>query len=121
MRTSISFAIAVLIVALLGAYAVLADSAPPQKQSKVYALPGSTQSADISPNEQSVVTVGKRQWDLATSEKKTVVRLWNFKEAKQLAVFTTPQSDVRVAPKGYVLERLAASQLFVSRRTETQL
>jgi len=105
MRTSIRFAIAVLLVALIGAHAVLADSAPPQKQLKAYALPGRTQSADISPNEQSVVTVGTRQWDVATSEKKTVVQLWNFKEAKQLAEFTTPQSEVRVAPKGYVLDR----------------
>ena len=105
MRTSIRFAIAVLLVALIGAHAVLADSAPPQKQLKAYALPGRTQSADISPNEQSVVTVGTRQWDVATSEKKTVVQLWNFKEAKQLAEFTTPQSEVREAPKGYVLDR----------------
>jgi len=105
MRTSIRFALAALIAALIGAHAVLADSAPPQKQLKAYALPGSTRSADISPNEQSVVTVGTRQWDLATSEKKTVVQLWNFKEAKQLAEFTTPQSEVRVAAKGYVLDR----------------
>ena len=92
-------------VALLGAYAVLADSAPPQKQLRAYALPGSTQSADISPNEQSVVTVGTRQLDLAAPEKKTVVQLWNFKEAKQLAEFTTPQSEPRPAPQGYLLDR----------------
>jgi WD40 repeat protein len=50
-------------------------------------------------------TVGTGQWAVATSEQKTVVQLWNFKEAKQLAEFTTPRSEVRVAKKDYVLDR----------------
>ena len=86
---------------------VFADSAPPQKQLKTYALPDSTQSADISPDEQSVVTMGAKKRDVTGSEEKTtvhVVQLWNFREGKQLAEFTAQESEVRVAPKGYVLD-----------------
>jgi WD40 repeat protein len=84
------------------------DTAPAQKQLKTYALPDSTRSADISPDEQSVATVGTKKLDVADSGKKTIVpivQLWNFKEGKQLAEFTAQQSQVRVAPKGYLLDR----------------
>jgi hypothetical protein len=109
MSLSTRFATAVLIAfSLDGAVVALADAGPPQKQLKTYALPDNTQSADISPDEQSVVTVGTKKLDVADSEKNTivyVVQLWNFKEGKQLAEFTAQQSEVRVAPKGYYLDR----------------
>jgi WD40 repeat protein len=81
---------------------------PPQMQLKTYALPEGTQSADVSPDEQSVATVALRKLEVADSEKRTIVhivQLWNFKEGKQLAEFTAQQPEVRVAPKGYHLDR----------------
>jgi len=85
-----------------------AELSPPQKQLKTYSLPEGTQSADISPDEQWVVTVGTKKLDVAASENKAVVhvvRLWNFKEGKQVAEFAAQRSEVRAAPKGYVLDR----------------
>lgn len=108
MNVSISFASATLIAFLAAAVNSALQDSPPQKQLKTYALPDSTQSVDVSPDEQSVVTVGTRKLDVADSEKKTivhVVQLWNFREGKQLAEFTVQQSEVRVAPKGYHLDR----------------
>src|ERR1700682_4709030 len=105
MRLFTSLASAVLIGLLVDS--AFGDS-PPQKQLKTYALPDGTQSADISRDEQSVVTARTKKLDVADSEKKTiehVVQLWNFKEGKQLAEFTAQQSEVRVAPKGYLLDR----------------
>jgi hypothetical protein len=99
----------VLVVFLLAeVHAIRGDTAPPQKQLKTYALPDGTRSADISPDEQSVVIVSTKKLDVADSEKKTIVpivQLWNFKEGKQLAEFTVQQSQVRAAPKGYLLDR----------------
>jgi WD40 repeat protein len=109
MRLSTRFATVVAIAfSFSGADVVLADAGPPQKQLKTYALPDSTQSADISTDEQSVVTVATKKLDLADSAEKKivhVVQLWNFKEGKQLAEFTAQQSEVRVAPKGSHLDR----------------
>jgi WD40 repeat protein len=108
MSVSTSFASAVLIALLVApSDSALGNSLPSQQVLKTYALPESTQSADISPDEQSVVTVGTRKLDVADSEKKTiahVVQLWNFKEGKQLAEYTAQKSEVRVAPKGSHLD-----------------
>jgi hypothetical protein len=98
---------AVIAFSLLVGEAARGQLSPPQKQLKTYALPDRTQSADISPDEQSVVTVGTKKLDLADSKEKTsvhIVQLWNFKEGKQLAEFTAQQSEVRVAPKGSHLD-----------------
>ena len=108
MSASTRCAFAILIISLIPAVKPALGDAPPQKQLKTYALPDSTQSADISPDEQSVVTLGMKHLDLADLEKKAivhVVQLWNFREGKQLAEFTAQQSEVRVAPKGYLLDR----------------
>jgi len=108
MRVSTSLASAVLIALLIEPVDPALGDSPPQKQLKTYALPDGTQSADIAPDEQSVVTVGTKKLDVADSEKKTivhVVQVWNFKEGKQLAEFTAQQSEARVAPKGYLLDR----------------
>jgi len=108
MRVSTSLASAVLIALLIEPVDPALGDSPPQKQLKTYALPDGTQSADIAPDEQSVVTVGTKKLDVADSEKKTivhVVQVWNFKEGKQLAEFTAQQSEVRVAPRGYHLDR----------------
>jgi WD40 repeat protein len=106
-RVSANLIVGVLIVSSFGAvHSAFGDSLPPQQVLKTYALPDSTQSADISPDEQSVVTVCTRKLEVANSEKKTivhVVQLWNLKEGKQLAEFTAQRSEVRVAPEGYHL------------------
>jgi len=108
MNVSNSFASAMLIALLVAPVDSALGDSPPQKQLKTYALPDRTQSADISPDEQSVVTLGMKQLDLADSEMKAivhVVQLWNFREGKQLAEFAAQQSEVRVAPKGTHLDR----------------
>src|SRR6267378_3881665 len=108
MSVSTSFAAAALIALLVVPVDSALGDSPPQRQLRTYALPDGTQSADISPDEQSVVTVGTKKLDVADSEKKTivhVVQLWNFKEGKQVAEFTAQQSEVRVAPRGYHLDR----------------
>ena len=108
MSVSTSFAAAALIALLVVPVDSALGDSPPQRQLGTYALPDGTQSADISPDEQSVVTVGTKKLDVADSEKKTivhVVQLWNFKEGKQVAEFTAQQSEVRVAPRGYHLDR----------------
>src|SRR5258708_9451170 len=108
MSVSTSFAAAALIALLVVPVDSALGDSPPQRQLGTYALPDGTQSADISPDEQSVVTVGTKKLDVADSEKKTivhVVQLWNFKEGKQVAEFTAQQAAVRVAPRGYHLDR----------------
>src|SRR6267378_1196671 len=108
MSVSTSFAAAALIALLVVPVDSALGDSPPQRQLGTYAIPDGTQPADISPDEQSVVTVGTKKLDVADSEKKTivhVVQLWNFKEGKQLAEFTAQQSEVRVAPRGYHLDR----------------
>jgi len=98
---------AVIAFSLLAGEVARGQLSPPQKQLKTYALPDSTQSADISPDEQSVVTVSTKKLDVADSQKRAivhVVQLWNFKEGKQLAEFTAQQSEVRVAPQGSHLD-----------------
>jgi WD40 repeat protein len=108
MNVSTSFASVMLIVLLVAQVDPAAGDTPPQKQLKTYALPDGTQSADISPDEQSVVTVALRKLDVPDSEKKTivnVVQLWSFKEGKQLAEFAAKQAEAREAPKGYHLDR----------------
>jgi WD40 repeat protein len=108
MRVSTSLASAVLIALLTAPVDSAQGDSLPQKQLKTYALPDSTQSADISPDEQSVVTVGTKKLGVADCETKTivhVVQLWNFKEGKQLAEFTAQPSEARVALEGYFLDR----------------
>jgi hypothetical protein len=103
----------VLVLFLLAEVDVIrSDTAPPQEQLKTYALPNGTQSADISPDEQFVVTASNttkpHAADSADSKTKAivdVVQLWNFKEGKLRAEFTAQESEVRVAPKGYLLDQ----------------
>lgn len=108
MNVSTSFASAIFISFLAAPVSSALGDSLPQKQLKTYALPDSTQSADISPDEQLAVTVCTKKLEVADSESKTtvqVVQLWNFKEGKLLAEFTARQPEVRVAPKGYLLDR----------------
>jgi WD40 repeat protein len=61
-----------------------------QKELKTYALPENTNSADISPNEELVVTARAIRNDLARSPDKppaSVIQLWKFKEQKLIAEF----------------------------------
>lgn len=103
MIVSTSFVSAVFIVFSLAA----ADSAlgnSPQQQLKTYALHNSPNSADISPDEQLVVTETTNKNDGADSGTKTfaeVVQIWKFKEDKLIAEFTAQRVQVKASSKNY--------------------
>jgi WD40 repeat protein len=79
------------------------DSPPPQQQLKAYALRGSPNSADISPDEQFVVTestVKNNGVDPGTNTFAEVVRAWNFRESTLMGEFVAQRTDVRADAKG---------------------
>jgi hypothetical protein len=80
------------------------DVAPPQRQLKTYALHNSPHSADMSPDEQLVVTESTIQQSTGDAGTKTfheVVQLWNFKEDKLIAEFPTQRAEVKASTGGY--------------------
>jgi WD40 repeat protein len=83
-----------------------AQTPAPHKDLKIYALPENTNSADISPSEELVVTARTKRNDLALSPDKpsaSVIQLWKFKEQKLIAEFPDVGYRipiVRFAPDG---------------------
>lgn len=96
-RLFIWLAAAVIVaLSLAAADSAVAGPAPPQRQLKTYALHNSPNSADISPDEQLVVTESTVKSDGADSGTKTffeTVQVWNFKEDKLIAEFRTQGGD----------------------------
>ena len=79
---------AVLAFGLFDGAALRAQAAVPHKELKIYALPENTNSADISPSEELVVTARAERNDPALSPDKrsaSVIQLWKFKEQKLIA------------------------------------
>lgn len=77
---------------------------PPQKNLKEYALHGDPNSADISPDEQLVVTENTVRMDadeLGTKLFAEVVELWNFKQGKLVAESRLRLVAAKKFPKGY--------------------
>jgi hypothetical protein len=109
MRSLNTLTAAILIIwTFIGVDALRGDTSPPQKQLKTYALPVGTQSADISPDEQTVVTVLTKKLDPPHVKDKTnmrVVQLWDFKEGEVLAQFVARQPEQSIAPKGISVAR----------------
>lgn len=80
------------------------DTAPPQAELKTFPLHNSPHSADISPDEKTVVTECTFQSETGNPGTKglaEVVQLWNFEEDKLVAEFRLPQIEVEVSAKGY--------------------
>jgi WD40 repeat protein len=80
------------------------DEGPPQIQLVAYALHSNPNSADISPDEQSVVTeITRREEtpDPGTKRFLEVAEIWNFKEDKLLAEFLLEQNDVKASAASY--------------------
>ena len=107
MRFLAAFLTAAVFVTAFSDRASLHSQTPaPQKGLKTYALPENTNSADISPNEELVVTSGAARSDLAVSPYKltaSVIQLWKFKEQKLIAEFPDVGYRipiVRFAPDG---------------------
>src|SRR5271168_4509912 len=98
MRVSASIALAVLFAFSVGtADSVLGESPASQTQLKTYPLPDNLNSADISPDEQSVVTESTIMTDVSTATTRTfadVVQLWNFRENRMVSAFTAERVDV---------------------------
>jgi WD40 repeat protein len=103
MRPSTVFSAALLIAFSFAAVDSFSrDSAPPQQQLKTYALRGSPNSADISPDEQLVATEDtvKTSGDSGTQTFAEVVQLWNFKENRLMGEFSAQQADVKANANG---------------------
>jgi WD40 repeat protein len=77
-----------------------ANDAPPPRQLKTYPLHNNPDSADISPDEQFVVTairLPKESTDSRNRQFVEVVQLWNFREDKLVAEFQPPQLDAKTS------------------------
>src|ERR1700733_4526957 len=103
LRLPITFICALLFVfsaSLAGAASE--NDAPPQRQFRTFSLHDSPNSADISPDEQMVVTESTSQIptdDFAIVRKAEVVRIWNFREDRLAAEFRLPEVQVKAYPK----------------------
>lgn len=99
LKTALRLCSAILICASVGLL-VFADDAPPPRQLKTYPLHNNPDSADISPDEQFVVTAVRLPTGSSDSRNKQVVeavQLWNFREDKLLAEFHPPQPDANTS------------------------
>jgi WD40 repeat protein len=98
-----------------------AQTPAPHKELKIYALPENTNSADISPSEELVVTARAKRNDLALSPDKpsaSVIQLWKFKEQKLIAEFPDVGYRipiVRFAPDGSNILALLGQTIHVLR------
>ncbi len=105
MRVSTSIISAILIaISFATVDSVLGDSPALQKQLKTYPLRNNPNSADISPDEQFVVTESTLTTDAPNPRTRTfaeVVQLWNFREDRLVAEFTAAREDVEASPKGF--------------------
>lgn len=102
-------ATAMFFVLLVGGVDVVRGESPAQQtQLKTYPLPLGTKSADLSPDEQFVVTDVYEKNDAAEPGKNPysdLIQLWNLKQEHHVAKFSTPSPDVRLytpsSPGGY--------------------
>jgi WD40 repeat protein len=105
MRVSASIASAVLFALSFGTPgSVLGDSRALQKQLNTYPLPDNSNSADISPDEQWVVTESTTMADASNATTRTftdVVQLWNFREDRLVSAFNAERVDVEASPRGF--------------------
>ena len=92
---------------------MLVDSSPPQKELKTYALHDSVNSADISPDEQLVVTerTKKAYADSTTNIFSEVIQTWNFKEDKLVAEFTAQRVDVKASSTGHFFDPVRGQRI----------
>src|SRR5260370_1720234 len=101
-----SFTTAIFVVLLFGGVDVIRTEFPaPQKQLKTYSLPIDTKSADISPDEQLVVTVFTVKKDRAESggtPYSDFIQLWNIKDEHLVAEYSAASPDVRISSSRYV-------------------
>jgi WD40 repeat protein len=88
--------------------AIRSEPALPQTQLKAYPLPVGTKSADISPDEQYVVTDAyEKNYEAreGTNPYSDLIQLWNFKQERLIGKFSTLSPDVRLytraVPGGY--------------------
>ncbi len=82
---------------------VRGDTVPPQAELKTFPLHNSPHSADISPDEKSVVTectFQSQTGDAGTKGFTEVVQLWNFEEDKLVAEFRLPRVKVGADANG---------------------
>jgi WD40 repeat protein len=80
------------------------DTAPPQALLKSFPLHNDPHSADMSPDEKSVViecTIQSETGDVSTKGFTEAVQLWNFAEDKLVAEFRLPQTVVKADANGY--------------------
>ena len=90
------------------------DTVPPQAELKTFPLHNSPHSADISPDEKSVVTECTFQsetGDAGTKAFAEVVQLWNFNEDKLVAEFRFPQIEVKAYAKGYFRDPIRGERI----------
>lgn len=80
------------------------DTAPPQALLRTFPLHNNPHSADISPDEKTVVTectFQSAKGDTRTKGFTEAVQLWNFEEDKLVAEFRLPQVEVKADANGY--------------------
>jgi WD40 repeat protein len=101
LKTVLRLYSAILIYFSLGFHNLaFADDAPRPRQLKTYPLHNNPDSADISLDEQFVVTAIRLPTESTDSRNKQfveVVQLWNFREDKLVAEFHPPQPDAKTS------------------------
>lgn len=105
-RMKVSGLLAAVLVSTAFAFpdSIRGDTVPPQAELKTFPLHNSPHSADISPDEKTVVTECTFQsatGDTGTKGFTEAVQLWNFEEDKLVAEFRLPQTEVKSYGKGY--------------------
>jgi WD40 repeat protein len=125
MAPSTRLGTAVLIVlSLCRGETALGEPATPRGNLRTYSLPNNSKSADISPNEELVVTGSEKRNDGADSATEPfieLVQVWKFKEEKLVAESAEPaaadrrQVIVRFAPDGKTVAALIGRTIHVLR------
>lgn len=105
MERLIQCCMATVLCLLSGArFAAAGDTAPPQRTLRAYPLSQNVHSADISPDEQLVVTEATIQHPTGDSGVKhfvEVVQVWDFKQNKILSERQLRGADVKGSARGY--------------------
>lgn len=115
MKCLLQLSVAVLLCATSG-FADFPDggTAPPQKNLKTYPLNNNPHSADISPDEQLVVTestLRQRAADSTSERLAEIVQLWNFKENKLVAEVRLQETDVKPSAKGHFQDPIRGARV----------
>jgi WD40 repeat protein len=114
MRLSSWCAIAAVIAfSLLAGEVARGEFPPSQKQLKTYALRNNPKSADMSPDEQLVVTEYIEKREDTEPAKKTfvdLVQLWNFMDGKMVAEFAAPQSNAKAAENRFFANSVSSGR-----------